>query len=66
MSETKFRLKELREEKGFTTKQVAYILGITERTYKKREEKETLLWLDEAVKLAVLYKVGFDEMIVQK
>lgn len=56
-------LKALREQYGYTLKEVAKILGITYQSYHAYERGLTLPTLQNFVKLANLYDVSLDELI---
>lgn len=57
------RLKYLREDNGYTQKQLAEYLLCDEAAYSKFETGERILPLEDAVKLADLYNVSVDYIV---
>jgi len=57
------RLKELREENNLLQKEVARVLGISERNYSYIETGFTSLKYDVLIKLADFYKVSIDYIL---
>jgi len=57
------RLKELREENNLLQKEVARVLGISERNYSYIETGFTSLKCDILIKLADFYKVSIDYIL---
>ena len=56
-------LKQLREQYGYTLKQVAGQLGITYQSYHAYERGLTVPTLQNFIKLAKLYDVSLDDLI---
>ena len=54
------RLKELREEKKYTKKNIADFLGMAERTYTDVESGAVDIYVDDTIKLAKLYNVNMN------
>ncbi len=59
-------LKELREQYGYTLKDVAKLLGITYQSYHAYERGLTVPTLQNFLKLAELYDVSLDDLIEDK
>lgn len=57
------KLKELREENGFTQIQVAEYLNIKQNTYSQYENEKRQLPIDTLIKLARYYKVTTDYIL---
>lgn len=57
------RLKYLREDNGYTQKQLAEYLLCDEAAYSEFETGERMLPLEDAVKLADLYNVSVDYIV---
>ena len=57
------KLKELREENGFTQNQVAEYLNIKQNTYSQYENEKRQLPIDVLIKLAKYYKVTTDYIL---
>ncbi len=57
------KLKELREEKGFTQIQIAEYLNIKQNTYSQYENEKRQLPIDVLIKLARYYKVSTDYIL---
>ena len=60
------RLKNLRENNGYTEKQIAEYLLCGEAEYGRYEEGKSAIPLEYLVKLAELYNVGVDCIIGRK
>ena len=54
------RLKDLREEKGLTQKEIAYILNTTQRQYSRWETGEFEMPVSNYLKLAIYYNISLD------
>ena len=54
------KLKDLREENGFTQTQIANFLNIKQNTYSQYENEKRQLPIDVLIKLAKFYKVTTD------
>lgn len=54
------KLKEIREENGFTQTQIANYLNIKQNTYSQYENEKRQLPIDVLIKLAKFYKVTTD------
>ncbi len=57
------KLKELREENGFTQSQIANYLNIKQNTYSQYETGKRQLPIDVLIKLAIFYKVSTDYIL---
>ena len=57
------KLKELREEKGFTQTQLAEYLNIKQNTYSQYENEKRQLPIDVLIKLARYYSVSTDYIL---
>ena len=57
------RLKDLREDRDLTQKQIAKILGCSQTTYSKYETGNLNIPVDILKKLAKFYKVSIDYLI---
>ncbi|EPW95329.1 helix-turn-helix transcriptional regulator [Streptococcus agalactiae] len=57
------RLKELREEKGLTHKQLSDDIGIPVRTISRWENGQTDMLLKNAIKLAEYFEITLDEFV---
>ena len=57
------KLKDLREENGFTQTQVANYLSIKQNTYSQYENEKRQLPIDVLIKLAKFYKVTTDYIL---
>lgn len=57
------KLKELREENGFTQTQVAKYLNIKQNTYSQYENEKRQLPIDVLIKLSKYYKVTTDYIL---
>lgn len=57
------RLKELREENGFTQQAVAKYLNVKQNTYSQYENEKRQLSIDVLIKLAKFYKVTTDYIL---
>ena len=57
------KLKELREENGFTQNQVAEYLNIKQNTHSQYENEKRQLPIDVLIKLAKYYKVTTDYIL---
>ena len=57
------KLKEIREENGFTQNQIANFLNIKQNTYSQYENEKRQLPIDVLIKLARLYKVSTDYIL---
>ena len=57
------KLKELREENGFTQTQVANYLSIKQNTYSQYENEKRQLPIDVLIQLAKFYKVSTDYIL---
>lgn len=57
------RLKELREENGFTQQAVAEYLNVKQNTYSQYENEKRQLSIDVLIKLAKFYKVTTDYIL---
>lgn len=60
------RLKELRQEKGVTQKQVAQAIGITERNYQRFEYGTNKPSYDALLALADFFKISLDDLTCRK
>lgn len=59
------RLKELREDNDLLQKDIAKLIGITQRNYSYIETEKTLLTADILIKIAKIYKVSIDYILYQ-
>lgn len=57
------KIKELREENGFTQSKLAEYLNIKQNTYSQYENEKRQLPIDVLIKLAKLYKVSTDYIL---
>ena len=57
------KIKELREENGFTQNQIAKYLNIKQNTYSQYENEKRQLPIDVLIKLAKYYKVSTDYIL---
>jgi DNA-binding XRE family transcriptional regulator len=57
------KIKEFRNERGFTQEQVAKAIGVSRPTYTAIESGKQELSLEEAKKLANLFSIGVDELL---
>ena len=57
------KLKELREENGFTQTQIAEYLNIKQNTYSQYENEKRQLPIDVLIKLSKYYKVTTDYIL---
>lgn len=57
------KLKEIREENGFTQNQIAEFLNIRQNTYSQYENGKRQLPIDVLIKLAKFYKVSTDYIL---
>ena len=57
------RIRDLREDKDLTQKQIAEILLCDQSLYSKYERGERVLPLDVAIKLAAFYKTSVDYLV---
>jgi transcriptional regulator with XRE-family HTH domain len=57
------RLKELRDKKGLTLKQMGEILGVSHMTYQRYEKNDTDVSTDMLIKLADFYGVTTDYLL---
>ncbi len=57
------RLKEIREDKDITQKEVAKILNISQVVYSRYETGIRLIPIDKLIKLAKFYKVSVDYIL---
>lgn len=60
------RIKELRKSKGYTQEKMAELLGISTRGYQKYESLESVPRLEIVVKMAELYDVSLDYLLLGK
>ena len=56
------RMKQLRKEYNYTQKYIADYLGVLESTHADIENGKAEVYVDDAVKLAMLYKVDMNYM----
>lgn len=59
----KLRIRDLREDNDLTQQQIADLLGINQSYYSKCERDVRVLHLEDAVKLAQLYKTSVDYLV---
>ena len=57
------RLKKLRKRHGYSCKQVAEILHISDNTYRRYEQKPLTIRADKLAMLANLYNVSINELL---
>ena len=57
------KLKEIREENGFTQTQIAEFLNIKQNTYSQYENEKRQLPIDVLISLAKFYKVSTDYIL---
>lgn len=57
------KLKELREENGFTQKQIAEFLNVRQNTYSQYENEKRQLPIDVLIKLAKFYSSSTDYLL---
>ena len=57
------KLREIREENGFTQNQVADFLNIKQNTYSQYENEKRQLPIDVLIKLSKFYKVSTDYIL---
>lgn len=57
------RIRELREDRDLTQEKMARMLNITQRTYSRYENADSMLPLDILVKLADFYDVSTDYLL---
>ena len=57
------KLKKLRKRRGYSCKQVAEILHISDNTYRRYEKKPLTARVDKLAKLAKLYNVSITELL---
>lgn len=55
-------LKELRQAKGLTQKEVAAVIDVTEKTYKGYEEYKRSMSMQKAFMLCIFYNMSFDNI----
>lgn len=59
------RLKDLREDRDFTQKEIAELLHIKQNTYSQYENRHREIPLDMIIKLADFYNVSIDYLLSQ-
>lgn len=57
------RLKEIREDRDLTQKQIAEILNVTQQTYQRYETGEITIDIYSLIKLAKFYNVSLDYLV---
>ncbi len=57
------KLKKLRKKRGYSCKQVADILHISDNTYRRYEQKPLTIRADKLAMLANLYNVSINELL---
>lgn len=57
------RLKEIREDRDLTQKQIAEILNVTQQTYQRYETGEITIDIYSLIKLAKYYNVSLDYLV---
>lgn len=57
------RIRDLREDSDLTQKQIAELLNTNQSNYSKTERGVKALSLEEAIKLALFYKVSLDYLV---
>ena len=57
------KLKEIREENGYTQNQIANMLNIRQNTYSQYENGKRQLPIDVLIKLAKFYKISTDYIL---
>lgn len=57
------KLKEIREENGYTQNQIANMLNIRQNTYSQYENEKRQLPIDVLIKLAKFYKISTDYIL---
>jgi transcriptional regulator with XRE-family HTH domain len=61
---TKLTLKQIRELNNLSQKEILQYLGLTDRTFRLKEQTKNEFTLSEARKLAKLYKITLDEFCI--
>lgn len=59
------RLKEMRDDRDILQKDIAKVLGISQRNYSYFETGNTMLTADILIKLATYYEVSIDYLLYQ-
>lgn len=57
------KIREIREDRGYTQQQIADFLHIGQRTYSDYESGKTRIPLESAMKLAEFYNVSLDYLV---
>lgn len=58
-----YRLKEAREERGYTQKQIAAVIGVTRSAYNQYERGRRDIPIESVIKLADYYQCSTDEIL---
>lgn len=59
----KYRIRDLREDKDLSQKEVAKILGVSQQQYSRIENEEAQVTAEHLIKLANFYKVSIDYIL---
>lgn len=57
------RIKEIREDKDYSQKDIAKLLGITQAQYSRYETGENTIPLEKIEKLAIFYNTSIDYLV---